>query len=306
MPIHERDPWRLQYFAGVACPPDVHIPTDDLDAHEWFPQLRWVYDKLAVARSQGLIAGSGAEQPPAYPVFAKPRVNLRGMGLGSRAIPSREAFLRHVTADDMWMPLLAGAHVSTDCAVVNGRVAWLRHAQGHPWTDGMFTHWVIECGQRPELTHYVSTWVAANLSEYTGMLNVETIGGTIIEAHLRFSDQWCDLYGAGWLESLVALYASGKWSFKTPCQTGYSIPLFARHGLVPPHPPDQVQATIRAMPGISSLQITYHAQKAGSAHPMPPGGFRLAVINATDLAAGLATRRQLAQAFSGCEMLIPE
>jgi hypothetical protein len=30
---------------------------------------------------------------------------------------------------------------------------------------------------------------------------------------------------------------------------------------------------------------------------MPPGGFRLAVINATDLAAGLAARAELARAF---------
>ena len=32
---------------------------------------------------------------------------------------------------------------------------------------------------------------------YTGMVNFETIGGRIIEAHLRFADQWPDLYGGG-------------------------------------------------------------------------------------------------------------
>ncbi len=44
---------------------------------------------------------------------------------------------------------------------------------------------------------------------YTGMMNFETIGGLIIEAHLRFADQWCDLYGEGWVEALVELYAAG-------------------------------------------------------------------------------------------------
>ncbi len=34
MPIVERDPWRFQYFDGVACPDDVLIPTDDPDCWE--------------------------------------------------------------------------------------------------------------------------------------------------------------------------------------------------------------------------------------------------------------------------------
>ena len=40
-----------------------------------------------------------------------------------------------------------------------------------------------------------------HLAGYTGMLNLETIGGTIIEAHLRFADQWPDLYGPGWVDA---------------------------------------------------------------------------------------------------------
>jgi hypothetical protein len=38
---------------------------------------------------------------------------------------------------------------------------------------------------------------------YTGILNTETIGGRMIEVHLRMSDQWPDLYGAGWVDALV-------------------------------------------------------------------------------------------------------
>lgn len=57
MPIYECDPWRLQYFADVGCPPDIHIPTDDEDAYKFNPGHRWIYDKLEVARSQGLRCG---------------------------------------------------------------------------------------------------------------------------------------------------------------------------------------------------------------------------------------------------------
>lgn len=306
MPVAERDPWRLQYFEGLSCPDGVLVPTDDIDCWELFPQFRWIYEKLNIARSQNLPCGTAADMPESFPVFAKPNINLRGMGLGSHAIHSRQEFRHNMPAGHMWMPLLTGEHVSTDCAVLDGRPVWMRHAHGEAWRDGMFKHWVIECGKRPELTHTLSAWVQRHMAGYTGMMNVETIGGTMIEAHLRFADQWCDLYGKAWLQSLVSIYAEHRWTFDGPCRPGYSVPLFASHGIVPPHPPKEVQATIRAMPGISSLQITYHAAKADAEHPMPPGGFRLAVINCFDLEAGLRARRVLAKSFPGCELLIPD
>jgi len=49
MPICEADPWRLQYFERAGCPPDVNIPTEDSDAWLWYPDHRWVYDKIAIA-----------------------------------------------------------------------------------------------------------------------------------------------------------------------------------------------------------------------------------------------------------------
>jgi hypothetical protein len=39
------------------------------------------------------------------------------------------------------------------------------------------------------------------------MLNLETIGGKIIEVQLRFADQWPDLYGKAFLEEVVKLYS---------------------------------------------------------------------------------------------------
>jgi hypothetical protein len=133
---------------------------------------------------------------------------------------------------------------------------------------------------------------------YAGMMNFETIGGTIIEAHLRFADQWCDLYGEGWAAALVKLYAEGRWDFADEDRVdGYSVPLFARHGNRYAHPPAPLQAEVRAMPGVRSLQVTFHENKPPEDHAMPPGGFRLAVINATSLDAAHAARRRLAAAW---------
>src|SRR5205085_1310624 len=88
MPICEIDPWRLQYFRNAVCPADLYIPTEDSDAWMWNPAHRAVYDKLAIALSQGLAAGPHGTMPPHFPVFSKPIVNLKGMGIGGRVLRS--------------------------------------------------------------------------------------------------------------------------------------------------------------------------------------------------------------------------
>lgn len=298
MPVLERDPWRVQYFDHVPCPEHVEIPTDDPDCWLLHPRHRWIYDKLRVAETQGLAAGPHGVMPASFPVFSKPVTNLKGMGLGSRTVRSAAEMEHHYQPGHMWMPLLSGDHVSTDCAVEAGRIAWARHATGTAWDDGMFRYWRVHAAGLPELEHRLARWVEAHMADYTGMLNFETIGGTIIEAHLRFADQWCDLYGAGWVEALVRLYAEGRWVFDDAGRhDGFSMPLFARHGGGFRHPPPALQAEVRAMPGVRSLQITFHEAKPPEDHAMPPGGFRLAVINATSLDAARAARRRLATAF---------
>lgn len=298
MPVLERDPWRLQYFAHVPCPDHVAIPTDDPDCWLLFPAHRWIYDKLKVAETQGLDAGPHGVMPGVFPVFSKPITNLKGMGLGSRIIRSAGEMEHHYQPGHMWMPLLEGEHVSTDCAVEDGRVVWLRHATGVPWDEGMFRYWTIHAERFPALAEHLARWVSTHMTGYTGMMNFETIGGSIIEAHLRFADQWCDLYGEGWVEALVRLYAEGRWVFDdAERRDGFSMPLFARHGSTFGHPPAELQAEVRAMPGVNSLQVTFHEGKPPEDHAMPPGGFRLAVINAASLEAARTARRKLAGAF---------
>ncbi|HET6194972.1 MAG TPA: hypothetical protein VFE12_04425, partial [Acetobacteraceae bacterium] len=193
MPICEADPWRFQYFEHVACPPDVRISTEDPDSWEWFPAHRWIYDKLAVALSQGLEAAPHGVMPSSFPVFSKPIMNLRGMGTGSQPIGSAEEYRAALTAGHFWCTLLTGAHVSTDVALVDGEARWWRHTTGATGPGGTFDHWLIHAEAMPEIEDWCGAWSRQHLRGYTGMANFETIGGRIIEAHLRFADQWPDL-----------------------------------------------------------------------------------------------------------------
>jgi hypothetical protein len=298
MSIIEPDPWREQYFAGYACPNDVVVPTDDPDCWALYPEYRWVYDKLTVAASQNLAAGPHGVMPPAFPVFSKPIVNLKGMGAGSRVIRTRNEYVHSLTPGHMWMPLLEGAHVSTDAALVDGRARWWRHAIGDARAGGTFDHWRVEAKFRPRLEARLGAWAKKHLRGYTGIANIETIGGAIIELHLRLTDQWPDLYGPGWVDAVVALYAEGRWRFRErDRRDGFSVVLFGPHGKAYAHPRAQEVDRVRALPGVSSVQITFDPRKPPNAHSMPPGGFRLAVVNAWSLDAGRRARARLKRLF---------
>ncbi len=298
MPIVEKDPWRQQYFEHVACPDDVVIPTDDELAYRRYPQHRWIYSKLQVAESQDLDCAPHGIVPDTYPVFSKPIMNLRGMGTGGQVVTSKEEFERIQQPGYMWMPMMTGEHVSTDGVLVDGVPKWWRHTVGLEMGGGTFNYWTIEAESRPSLEQTLGNWTRKHLSGYTGAFNVETIGGTIIEAHLRFADQWPDLYGDGWLEALVQLYADGTWEYAdADRRTGYSVVLFGGHGMRYA-PVDR--AKVRALterPEISSVQITFHEDRDAGLHAMPPGGFRLGIVNCWDLDAGLHARQNLADLF---------
>ena len=147
MPICEADPWRLQYFAHVTTA--ANIPTEDSDAWQWYPAHRFVYDKLALALSQNLEAGPHGIAPPRYPVFSKPIVNLKGMGVGSRMLDSPADYEAHYAPGHFWMTLLHGRHVSSDIAVVDGEPRWWRHVTGKPAGEGTFDYWTVHAEPEP-------------------------------------------------------------------------------------------------------------------------------------------------------------
>jgi hypothetical protein len=296
MPICEADPWRFQYFDHVKTA--ANIPTEDSDAWQWYPAHRWIYDKLAVALSQNLDAGPHGVKPPRFPVFSKPIVNLKGMGVGSRVLQTAADYERHYAPGHFWMTLLEGRHVSSDVAVVDGEPRWWCHATGKPAGEGTFDYWIVRAEPDADIESRCGAWVQKNLAGYTGMLNLETIGGTIIEAHLRFADQWPDLYGPGWVDALVGLYENGDWDFyDDDCTEGYSVVLFGPNGRRYRHPPQAFIDEIKRTPGVTSIQISFHEDRAPEQHAMPPGGFRLAIVNGFDLGKALAARERLREYF---------
>jgi hypothetical protein len=297
MPFLGVAPWRWQYFAHQPCLDEVVVPVDDPPTWDLYPERRWIHNKLAICETQGLPHGPYGTTPPQFPVFSKPIYNLRGMGAGGHIVGSLEEYRSSLTPGYFWMPLLAGPHVSTDLALVDGRIAWCRHTTGIPATAGTFDYWIVHAEAMPALEAYLGEWSGRHLRGFTGVVNIETIGGRIIECHLRMADQWVDLNGAGWLAAVVELYRTGVWRLQERRRTAYSVVLFGTAGVAPRIDRAAV-ASLLIAPDISSIQITFDESQPAAAHAMPPGGFRLAIVNCWDLTAGTQVRLQLRQLFS--------
>jgi hypothetical protein len=293
------DPWRLQYFVPVPCPPGVEIPIDEASAWQVHPELRHIHNKLWICASQGLAHGPHGVSPPRYPVFSKPIYNMRGMGTGSRVLHSRADYDAALTPGHMWMRLLRGQHLSTDVAVLRGKAKWWRHTTATPLADGTFDDWHVEAARMPALERYLAAWSTRHLANFTGIVNFETIAGRIIECHLRMSEQWLDLNGEDWLAAVTELYGAKRWRYADgDRRDGWSIVLFGPHGRHFTPPPRRFVTSLRrSEPAVSSIQITFEASRPEAQHAMPPGGFRLAIVNAWDRAAGRRVRARLAEHF---------
>jgi hypothetical protein len=306
LPIIERDPWRKQFFENIVCPDGVFIPTDDEHAYELYPEYRWIYNKLLICDTQGIGGAPHGVPPEHFPVFSKPIYNMHGMGVGGRVIASAEELELRNTAGHMWMEMMEGEHVSTDVVLLGGEAQWWRHTIGVPLGEGLFDYWTVDDAERSELERYCGDWLRRHLRGYSGVANIESIGGRIIEVHLRFADQWPDMYGRGWLEAIVELYSRRRWRYPDDDRrTGYSVVLFGGHNIHYLSPPADFVDSLRARPGIRSVQITFHEDIAPELHAMPPGGFRLAVINCDDLEAGMKAREDLALSFWSAQNLGP-
>ena len=227
MPFVGLPPERAHLFADVE--PVRDIPVSDAAAWRLNPAHRGIYNKLELALDQGVSAAPAGIDPvgcglaPEAAIFVRPIINLYGMGIGARATTAAEGATAPGT---FWCQRLSGDQVSTDCLVADGAVRWFRHTRvAERAADGRPSHWAVGV-EAPEVELVVSAWVARHLAGYTGLANLELIGGTLIEAHLRGSTGFFEFYGADFLRAWVALVDEGHWREPAPEGSGHVRSVF--------------------------------------------------------------------------------
>lgn len=151
---------------------------DDTDAwRDCHPDDRWIFDKLLLATKLGYKCGpKGVPVPEPGTYIVRPCINLLGMGRG--------AHLRvlHSSTDDLpdgtfWCEIFTGRHLSVDFHMgqallcVEGIKAENEPTRWQKW---------VKTGDSIEIPD-----ILLSLKGEYEWMNVEYIGGNIIEVHLR-------------------------------------------------------------------------------------------------------------------------
>jgi hypothetical protein len=252
--------------------PRCLVAVNDAAAWRLYPSYRQVYDKLSLALDAGLSAAPCGVDPRDCGiaadewVFVKPIVNLAGMAVGARLVRADQV---PPEPGSFWCESLRGAHTSTDALVRQGEVLWLAHTLASEDKDQERpVYWEIGV-HRPEIEPWIRAWVARHLAGYTGICNLELIGGRPIEAHLRGSNGFFDFYGPDFIPAWVALVEGQDFKPPPPVPGGYLISVFGEVA---------ISAARRAAAEALDVCIDLDA--------MTPG--RSAILRCRDLTAGLA------------------
>lgn len=176
------DFWHRPFFDKFTPQQTQAIAWSDYEAVIKYPRHAKVYDKAWLFRE---LNQQFWLEPPEKEAFVKPRINLWGMGRGARVHKPGNIYEE---ADLVFSPALSGRHLSTDLLLEAGRLKAAVIFQGIPRSSG-FDYWVRRVESLPKKV----LDVIDILQDFTGLANVETVGGEVIEVHLRGSLQFFDI-----------------------------------------------------------------------------------------------------------------
>tara|TARA_Y100000991_G_scaffold215523_1_gene206309 strand:- start:1332 stop:2261 length:930 start_codon:yes stop_codon:yes gene_type:complete len=164
---------------------NINVVKNDIVAFQKFKNYNMVYNKFQIAVDQNLKCGICPIIPDEYPVVLKPIYNLIGMGIDSIKIKSKKEFLKNSKNGNFWTKFLVGNHISWDLIIRDGIIIYHVPFHGHKKTFGTFNYWeeIYE-----EIPKNVRMLVNKYFKNFTGNVNMETIGNKVIEVHLRMGD----------------------------------------------------------------------------------------------------------------------
>jgi len=164
---------------------DIHYPKNDIEAYEIYSKYSIVYNKLEIAKFQNIECNPFPIYPKKYPIISKPIINLYGMGKGAIKINNEEEFIYNIKSTNFWCSFLNGSHYSWDIILRKGKIIYSTCFFGKKWKLGTFKYWKQK--NKPLLEN-IKLIINHYLKDFTGNVNMETIGSNVIEVHLRMGD----------------------------------------------------------------------------------------------------------------------
>ncbi len=141
----------------------------------------WVYDKLILSKYLGYVCGpAGVALPHPGEYIVKPITNIAGMGDGTYFKYFDDTDTSMLSPGTFWMEVFKGEHLSVD--VVKGNIEVI--FQGISNSSTRFSRW-LKIDKELEIPGFIK-----DLSYKYGVVNFESIEGSIIEVHVRANPDW--------------------------------------------------------------------------------------------------------------------
>jgi hypothetical protein len=164
------------------------IPAFDKTAYDIHETYRFVYDKLFIAKSQGVRCGTFKEFDGEFPIFIKPRYGHEtSSSKNCYKIYSQEELNKYIHLPNMmWSEFINHTESMTDFVLLNGEIVYQMTYQYSDEQYGFADVWkYISVDNKPP--ERVVRWVKQHMTDYTGPLNVQYRSDIIIEVGLRFA-----------------------------------------------------------------------------------------------------------------------
>lgn len=176
----------FENFKNKGC----HIPLNDTEAFTIYTNHNKVYNKLEIFKFQNIECNPFPCKPSKFPIVSKPIINLFGMGLNAKKINNVKQFNRELPSNNFWCSFLEGEHLSWDFVVRNGKIVYHVCFKGGKKEFATFKYWTL---MNIDILENIRKIIDFYLTDFTGTVNMETIGNFVIETHLRIGDaKFCE------------------------------------------------------------------------------------------------------------------
>ena len=149
------------------------------------PDDLWIYDKLIVSRKLGYVCGPAGVPPPVTGRYiVRPCVNFRMMSAGAEFINLTPDNHDQVPHGYFWCEVFSGRPMSFDYHW-GKQVLAVEGFREDPNRLDRFSRW-----EKIQDFSYILPAPLQQVANKYEWLNVEVIGGKIIEVHLRYNDDF--------------------------------------------------------------------------------------------------------------------
>ena len=194
------------------------IPMSDIRAYIENPDFRYIYDKLWVVKSQKLKGGQLKYFKKAkFPIFIKPRWGHKTAGSKNCYKINNYIQLKPFLnmPDMIWSEYIDHPEKMTDYVLINGNIVYQITYVYSGSVNGLSDEWkLISTENRPP--YEINKWVTTNLTNYTGVLNVQYRGTHVIEAGMRLARGGAYILSTkdyGLIHAINQLYLQNVWDF---------------------------------------------------------------------------------------------